>query len=210
MNSNKDKTKFSIVYQITNLLTGKIYVGCHVTYNINDKYMGSSKHLKKDIKLLGRENFKKDVLFVYDNQKDMMNKEAEIVNKEFCLRSDTYNLMVGGIHEFTWFGTVVVKDQAGNRSRVYEEDPRFLSGELVGINKGYSQTEETKEKIRNSNMGHISSNKGKPISKEQKKKMSIAAQNRPSNRTGKTISLESKERISKGQKERWAKLKAMS
>ena len=33
-------------------------------------------------------------------------------------------------------GTVVVKDKQGNRFRISKEDPRWLSGELVGINKG--------------------------------------------------------------------------
>ncbi len=33
-------------------------------------------------------------------------------------------------------GTVVVKDKQGNRFCISKEDPRWLSGELVGINKG--------------------------------------------------------------------------
>ena len=37
MNSNLDKRKYFIIYQITNLIDDKIYVGAHATYNVNDK-----------------------------------------------------------------------------------------------------------------------------------------------------------------------------
>ena len=116
MNFSKDKKQFLIVYQITNLLNNKIYIGAHCTNNINDNYMGSSKSLKKDIKELGKQNFEKIPLHVFDNQEDMRKKEAELVTKEFCLREDTYNIMKGGIQTFTWIGTVVVKDKDGNKT----------------------------------------------------------------------------------------------
>ena len=135
MNSNLGKQKFFIIYRITNPVNGKIYVGAHITYNANDKYMGSSKYLKKDMKELGRHNFKKEILHIFDNEKDMKDKEAEIVSKEFCHRDDTYNLMVGGITEFSWVNTLTVKDKDGNYSRVYIDDPRYLSGELVPNSK---------------------------------------------------------------------------
>ncbi len=136
MNSNLGKQKFFVIYQITNLVNGKIYVGAHITYNINDKYMGSSKYLKKDMKELGRKNFKKIPLHVFDNSKAMQDKEAEIVTKEFCHRDDTYNRMIGGITEFSWVGMTTVKDRDGNTSKVYLDDPRYLSGELVQVTKG--------------------------------------------------------------------------
>lgn len=131
MNSKEGKQKFFVIYQITNLLDGRIYVGAHVTYNVNDKYMGSSKYLKKDMKELGRENFRKDILHVFDNMQDMISKEAEIVNRAFCYRDDTYNRVVGGMTEFSWVDTVTVKDNKGKTMKVYCDDPRYLSGELV-------------------------------------------------------------------------------
>ena len=35
------------VYEITNNINGKIYVGVHSTKDVNDGYMGSGKHLKQ-------------------------------------------------------------------------------------------------------------------------------------------------------------------
>lgn len=87
---------FYIVYKITNKLNNKIYIGKHQTNNIDDGYMGSSKHLKYAIKKYGVENFEKEILFQFDNKEQMNAKEAELVTEEFCLRHDTYNLCPGG------------------------------------------------------------------------------------------------------------------
>lgn len=87
---------FYTIYRITNLIDGKIYIGKHQTKDLNDGYMGSGKHLKRAIVKHGIENFKKEILFQFDNEADMNAKEAELVTEEFCLREDTYNLCPGG------------------------------------------------------------------------------------------------------------------
>lgn len=91
------KEKFFYVYQITNLLNGKVYVGIHQTYNLNDGYMGSSRHLSKDIRELGIQNFKKEILHFCSDEHSLQIKEAEIVTPEFVKRNDTYNKMIGGV-----------------------------------------------------------------------------------------------------------------
>lgn len=48
-----------IIYQITNKLNNMIYIGCHVTENVNDKYMGSGTNIRNAIKEFGKENFTK-------------------------------------------------------------------------------------------------------------------------------------------------------
>ena len=87
---------FYTIYKTTNLINGKIYIGKHQTKDINDFYMGSGKHLRHSIQKYGIENFKKEILFQFDNEEEMNAKEAELVTEEFCLREDTYNLCVGG------------------------------------------------------------------------------------------------------------------
>lgn len=85
-----------LVYKITNLINNKIYIGAHATEDINDSYMGSGVNIVKSIAKHGVENFKKDILFVFDTSKEMYAKEAELVTESFVMRTDTYNAAIGG------------------------------------------------------------------------------------------------------------------
>lgn len=85
-----------VIYKITNLLNGMIYIGQHTTTNIDDDYMGSGKYIVRAIKKHGVENFKKEILFECSSQEELNAKERELVNDEFVKREDTYNLVMGG------------------------------------------------------------------------------------------------------------------
>jgi hypothetical protein len=125
------------IYQITNKINGKIYIGLHKTDDLDDSYMGSGKALKRDQKKFGMEHFEKEILHVFDNPDEMIVKEQELVNEEFVARKDTYNIMLGGVQGWkATQGTTVVKDSDGNCFRVPVDDPRILSGEFKSIAKG--------------------------------------------------------------------------
>lgn len=87
---------FYIVYQTTNLLDGKIYIGCHRAETLYDEYLGSGKYLKRAIEKHGKSNFKRQNIHVFTSETQMFDKEAEIVNEEFVKRQDTYNFKIGG------------------------------------------------------------------------------------------------------------------
>lgn len=87
---------FYTIYKTTNKLNGKIYIGKHQTKDLNDNYIGSGKRLWNSIHKHGIENFKKEILFVFETEDEMNAKEKELVTDEFCLREDTYNLCPGG------------------------------------------------------------------------------------------------------------------
>lgn len=93
---------FYLIYKITNNLNNKIYVGSHKTKNKDDGYMGSGKYLNHAINKYGVENFIKEILFVFDNAKEMYDKEAEIVNDNFLAEENTYNLKRGGFGGFDY------------------------------------------------------------------------------------------------------------
>ena len=103
------------VYQITNKINGKIYIGSHKTKNLNDGYMGSGKYLKYSQNKHGLDQFEKKILFIFDNPEDMYAKEAEIVNVDFIAEKNTYNLKLGGFGGWDHINNDVEKRIAKNQ-----------------------------------------------------------------------------------------------
>ena len=94
MDSNP-KFKYT-VYKTTNIINNKIYIGIHKTKDTNDYYLGSGIILKRAIQKYGIENFKKEILFIFDSPNEMYDKEKEIVNKLYLESENTYNIIIGG------------------------------------------------------------------------------------------------------------------
>lgn len=88
--------KYHIVYQTTNIVNGKLYIGCHSTDIIEDNYIGSGFLLKRAISMYGLDKFVRTVLFIFKTPDEMFAKEKELVNEEFIKRPDVYNIMLGG------------------------------------------------------------------------------------------------------------------
>lgn len=108
-----------IVYCTTCLINGKIYIGVHKTSNpdIFDGYIGNGikiGYLLKNpktafqyaLKKYGYSNFRRTILYVYNEELDAYKKEEEIVTKEFIKRKDNYNTSLGGINLGICFKTV--------------------------------------------------------------------------------------------------------
>ena len=176
-----------IVYQITNIVNDKIYVGAQSTSDVDDDYLGSGKVLKRAIVKYGKNNFKKDVLFVFDNKEDMFSKEREIVNESFVSRKDTYNCKLGG------------SGGSLKGRKVSEETKKRFSA----IRKGVIPSQETIEKRRRSTIGNpkLKSNSGKRLSEETKRKIGEASKGR---NVGSKHSEETKEKL----KAAWKRRKA--
>ena len=127
---NKEYKHF-VIYQITNLVNGMIYIGQHSTNNLDDGYMGSGVYLKEDQLKYGLDKFKKDILFECQSREELSNKEAELVDDEFVNRMDTYNLVRGG-------GYIVTHGQAAKSGKL---------GQTIHYKK-YQEDEEYRESIR--------------------------------------------------------------
>ena len=145
---------FYTIYETRNLVNDKTYTGKHITNDINDSYLGSGIFLELAIKKYGRKNFKKRILFVFDNELEMNNKEKEIVTKEFISSNKNYNAMVGG--------------EGGSHFKKHSEETKKKISEQ---RKGKKASIETRQKISDAN-------RRRKLSDETKKKLSDAAKKR--------------------------------
>lgn len=84
------------IYKTTNLLNGKTYIGKHATNDPNDKYFGSGVAITRAISKYGVENFIKDILFIFDTEDEMNDKERELITQDMIDSQNTYNNSLGG------------------------------------------------------------------------------------------------------------------
>ena len=155
---------YYIIYKITNLVNDKVYIGAHTTENINDSYMGSGLLLRRSQKKHGMQNFNKEILHSFSNEKEMYAKEKELVNEEFVSRDDTYNLMTGGFGG----GTPSEETKAKIREIRKIQIEQGINVRRVGE---YKASEETRKKLSESLKGNVPHNKGKTLSEETKAKI---------------------------------------
>lgn len=177
------QTMFYIIYKITNTINNKIYIGKHQTVDIHDSYMGSGKYLRRAVEKYGIENFKKEILFQFDNEVDMNEKEAELVTEEFCMRSDTYNICVGGKGGFSYINKT--RNHSFHNQKIADNrdysltDKSYITDEFIEKSRertrrfwaegkykfipnttGYKFTEEQKQRLSRSQQGPKNSQYG--------------------------------------------------
>jgi group I intron endonuclease len=168
-----------IVYKTTNKLNNKIYIGIHSTNDLNDDYLGSGRIFIKTLKKYGKDNFIREILFIFKTRIEALEKEKEIVNEEFILSDLNYNCTLGGQGG-------IGKSNKGRKHTLEAIEKIKEAGKR-------KCSEETKKKIGNANRGrkmkeefvlqnsllrkkyyetHNSPRLGVKLSEETKKKMS--------------------------------------
>ena len=87
-----------IIYKTTNLINGKFYIGVHRidAKQSHKEYFGSDQLITSALNKYGRDKFKRETLFTFDNLEEALKKENELVNEEFIKDENNYNLTVGG------------------------------------------------------------------------------------------------------------------
>jgi len=84
------------IYKITNILNGKFYIGQHQTKDTNDLYMGSGTSIVNAVSKYGRNNFSKEILYIFESFDEMNVKEIEIVTDALVKNPLCYNQVPGG------------------------------------------------------------------------------------------------------------------
>jgi hypothetical protein len=164
------------IYKITNQIDGKFYIGSHKTLDLNDTYMGSGKYLIRAQEKYGMENFKKEILFVFDSAEEMYAKEAEIVNADFLVEENTYNLKIGGFGGWDYINGDEISRILKNKKARTIADERIR--EIYGVDH-ISHLPEVRE----------------IISKKLKKRWDKGLMSPPPSFKGKHHSIETRKRI---------------
>jgi len=168
--------KHYTVYQVTNTVNNKFYIGQHQTDKLDDNYLGSGTAVKCAIKKYGCDKFVKEVLHVFDNFDEMNATEQALVTEELINDPMCYNQIIGGRGQNPYASynmtephknaiskakkgvlcnKQVVKRRAesckANRANMSQEERNARFGNIGEANGFYNKqhTEESKQKIRN-------------------------------------------------------------
>jgi len=144
------------VYITTNKINNVKYIGKHITNNLKDDYLGSGMLLKKAIDKYGRENFEKEIIFIFDNEEKMNEKEKELITEDIVKSKQYYNIALGGNggnivlykenKEYKNICEKMSKSQQKNRDGISERSKKLHSERKIGM-YGRKQSEYQKKRV---------------------------------------------------------------
>lgn len=220
-NSNENcQQRTGIIYKITNLLNGKVYVGQTIqklNRRMNQhKHSGDDKGIDKAIQKYGWKNFKVEV--IEEVPREMLNEREQFWIAHYdCMVPNGYNLTSGGNSDFTVSEETKEKLRLANEGKTLSEETKAkisastknppperrkkMSDAHKGEKNGFygkKHTEESKAKMSASKVGtHCGEDNhfyGRKHSEESKAKMSAAQK-------GKVISDETRAKMSEAHKD---------
>lgn len=159
---------YYLLYEITNLINGKTYIGQHITKNINDGYMGSGHAITAAIKKHGKENFKKEILLNAKSEVALNFFENALVTPEFIELDTNYNLREGGGSKGSPSKATRAKLSAARKGKKLTSEHK---AKLSAAKKGKKKPPRTLEHRANLSVAH-KGRKRPPVSPETKAKLS--------------------------------------
>jgi len=172
---------YYLIYEITNLVNGKNYIGQHITENIDDGYMGGGVAVRNAIKKYGVKSFKKEILLYAKNEAALNFFEKCLVTPEFIELKTNYNLKEGGgsCGKFSEEARKKMslsgmgKKMSPETIKKRQETKRLWGTTTKGRKMSPKNPESIKKAIETKKL-RGTTNKGKKLSLEQIQKMSLA------------------------------------
>jgi hypothetical protein len=148
------------VYETTNLINGKKYIGKHSTENIDDKYLGSGLLLVRAIEKYGKGKFQREILKEFDSEKDAYEYEKSLITEKIIKDNNYYNIMIGGYgvgcgeDNINW-GKPLSEEHRNNIKIANSGKNSYWYGRLGKDSAAYGNkhTDEAKKKISISKRG---------------------------------------------------------
>ena len=157
---------YMFIYETTNNINGKRYIGQHTTDNIQDGYLGSGVILKQAIDKYGIDNFSREILAYATNKDELNEKEKYYIDKFNAIESDMYYNIAEGGEGGNLRAGFTDEQKAQWKAKMSENSAKYWQGKKL--------SEETKHKISESKKGEKNPMYGKKHNEETKAKMSEA------------------------------------
>lgn len=163
---------FGYIYETTNLINNKKYIGKHKSKEFDKFYLGSGTYIKNAIEKYGKENFQVKILEKINNISDndlglkyLAERETYWIKYFNAVKDDNYYNMSYGNESEGWYG---LNQARRENPEYYKEHHWSKTGNYDQHNRIY--TEREIENFKNnhwSKLGYSVWNKGKKIPKEQ-------------------------------------------
>ena len=211
---SEHQNSYGFVYRIICKVNSKIYIGCKFFNKTWKPYYGSSKKLKNDIKLYGKENFVREILELCGTREETISMEMQMHKQLNVSTAKTPN------GEQLFYNKIIstgyIPDSTGKVPSNFGKTPSAETRlKLSEANKGdknpmfgKSPSAETRLKISEANKGKTSSFFGKKHSAEARLKISARSKGEKNPMFGKTRSAETRLKISEASKIFWANKRA--
>lgn len=181
---------YGYIYETTNLINGKKYIGKSAQSKFDKNYHGSGKHIKEAIEKYGHNNFQTILIEKCYSLEELNNREFYWIEYYSAVeRKDYYNIVPGG--SGGWYYNRKTHPYSGfsKHSKHTEETKRKMkenhwskTGKYNPKNRKYTQEEIDKFKNNHwSKLGYSIWNKGLKIPKD---KQSASQKNFPYNTKG--------------------------
>lgn len=159
--------KILYVYRITNLINNKKYIGKHSSETIENSYYGSGIAVKQAIKKHGKCNFKKEIICICENEKELNEKEIFYIEIENTYNFG-YNMTKGGEGMLGYKPSKeTIKKASDGRKEHYKNNPEAIlkikerGRLLVGEKNPFFGKKLTKEHIEKMRVARIKAITGK-------------------------------------------------